>query len=124
MPITCMAASNLQKRKRVVRASVTKLNKHILELEGATDVDRVTDSARQLLTKLQTLDSDFKRIHFDLIDLIDEADPTTLDNEQAIFDKFDDDVHEYIVRLEALLKRAPVAPPTTPAVPPPLIEDH
>ena len=119
MPITYMAASNLRKRRGVVRASVTKLNERILELEGITDVNRIADSARQLLTKLQILDSDFKRIHFDLIDLIDEADTTTLENEQAVIDKFDDDVHERIVRLETLLKRAPVAPLTTPAVPPP-----
>ena len=111
-----MAASNLRKRRGVVRASVTRLNERIFELEGTTDVHHITDPAHQLLTKLQTLDSDFKKAHFDLIDLIDEADTTSLENEQAVINKFDDDVSDYTVRLEALIKRAPLA---TPVVPPP-----
>ena len=45
-----------------------------------------------MLTKLQTFDSDFRKSHFDLIDLIDETDTTALDTEQAVIDKFDDDV--------------------------------
>ena len=113
------AASNLRKR-RVSRSSVTKLNERITELENITDAYRVVDPARQMLTRLQTFDSDFKKSHFDLIDLIDETDTTALDIEQAVIDKFDDDVSSYTLRLEALVKRALAAPHiTAPVVPPP-----
>ena len=36
----------------------------------------------QLLTKLQTLDSDFRTVHLKLIDLINEANTEALDAEQ------------------------------------------
>ena len=109
-----MAASNLRKRRGVVRRSVTKLDERITELENTTDPLRIADPARQLLSKLQTFDTDFKKKHFDLIDLIDESDETTLEREQVVIDKFDDDIVNYTERLEALIKRAPVAPPTAP----------
>ena len=104
------AASNLRKRRGVSCSSVTKLNERITELENITDAHRVVDPARQMLTRLQTFDSDFKKSHFDLIDLIDETNTTALDIEQAVIDKFDDDVSSYTLRLEALVKRAPAAP--------------
>jgi len=69
-----------------------------------------------LLTKLQTLDSDFRRIHLELVDLIDEEDTEALDAEQGAIDKLDDDVSSLTVRLQALVEpatvtTAPVAPP-------------
>ena len=79
-------AANLRKRRGVVRRSVTRLNDRVSELEAAPGQPRTADHARQLLTKLQTLDSDFRRIHFELIDLIDEADTGALDTEQDTID--------------------------------------
>ena len=65
-------------------------------------------------------DSDFKKSHLDLIDLIDETDTTALDNEQAVINKFHDDVSSYTLRLKALIKHAPAVPHiTAPVVPPP-----
>ena len=95
------------------------MNERITELESITDASHVTEPACQLLTKLQTHDSEFRKAHFDLIDLIDEADTTSLDNEQAIIDKFDDDISNYAARLETLIKRAPVAPAAAATVAPP-----
>ena len=90
-----------------------------MELENITDAHRVVDPARQMLTKLQTFDSDFKKSHFGLIDMIDETDTTALDNEQAVIDKFHDDMSSYTLRLKAI-KHAPAAPHTTvPVAPPP-----
>ena len=42
------------------------------------------DHACQLLTKLQSLDGDFRKVYFELIDLVDEED--ALENEQATMD--------------------------------------
>ena len=88
-------------------------------MENITDAHRVVDPVRQMLTKLQTFDFDFKKSHFNLIDMIDETDTTELDNEQAVIDKFHD-VSSYTLRLEVLIKCAPAAPHTTaPVAPPP-----
>ncbi len=56
------------------------------------------------MTKLQSLDEEFRRLHFELIDLIDEED--TLETEQAIMDKHDDDFSTLTVRVQALLTPA------------------
>lgn len=109
-------AANLRKRRGVVRRSVTRLSDQISDLEATADELRTAEHARQLLTKLQTLDSDFRKIHFELIDLIDEENTEALDTEQGAIDKLDDDVFNLNARLEALLRPtmpvpAPVAPP-------------
>ena len=65
-------AANLCKRRGVLRASVSRLSARISELEGTSDQPRTVDHARQLLTKLQTLDADYRALHLQIIDLIDE----------------------------------------------------
>lgn len=86
-------AANLRKRRGVVRSSITRLGDRVSELEETPDQPRTPDRARQLLTKLQTLDSDFRTVHLELIDLIDEANTDALDAEQERLDKLDDDVN-------------------------------
>ena len=95
-----------------MRRSITRLTDRVSELEETTDQPRTPDHARQLLTKLQTLDSEFRTIHFQLIDLIDEANTEGLDAEQGRLDKLDDDVAGLTVRLEVLMN--PATPPTAP----------
>ena len=108
-------APNLRKRREVVRRSITRLGDHVSELEETADQPRTPNYAWQLLIKLQTLDSDFRTIHLELIDLIDEANTEALDAEQERLDKLDDDVSGLTVRLEALMN--PI-PPTAPVAPP------
>ena len=85
---------------------ITRLGDRVSELEATADQPRTPDRARQLLTKLQTLDSDFRTVHLELIDLIDEANTEALDAEQERLDKLDDDVSGLTVRLEALMNPA------------------
>ena len=66
------------------------------------------------MTKLQTLDSDFRTVHLELIDLIDEANTEALDADQERLDKLDD-VSGLTVRLEALMN--PATPPIAPVAP-------
>ena len=95
------SAANLRKRRGVVRASITRLGTRLGELEEASDQPRTAEHARQLFTKLQALDGDFRKLHFELIDLTDDAD--TLEAEQATMDRHDDDVSTLSVRLQVLL---------------------
>ncbi len=92
-----------RKRRGVVRASITCLGPHLRELQDTSGQPRTFDHARQLLTKLQSLDEEFRRLHFELIDLINEDD--TLETEQATMDKHDD-VFTLTVRVRALLTPA------------------
>ena len=81
---------NLRKRRGVVRGSITRLATRLRELEEITDQPRTADHASQLLAKLESLDGEFKAIHFEIIDLIDESED--LEKEQTVLDKHDDDV--------------------------------
>ena len=84
----------------------------VSELEETSDQPHTPDHARQLLTRLQSLDGDFQRLHFELIDLIDEKDTDTLETEQDIVDKHADDVSA-IVCLQALSTPTDVVVPPT-----------
>lgn len=75
-------AANLRKRRGYLRASVTRLAGRVTELEGTRDQPRNADHARQLLSKLQTLDADYRALHLEIIDLIDEKEVEALEAEQ------------------------------------------
>ena len=109
-------AANLRKRRGVVRGSITRLSDRVAELEGTPGQPRNVHRARQLLAKLQTLESDYKTIHLQIVDLINEEDNDALDAEQARLDTLDDDVSGLALRLEAMI--APTQPdvPDTPAL--------
>ena len=96
------ALSNLRKRRAVVRVSITKLGNRLRDLEESPKEQGVSDRARQLAAKLDTLDADFKTLHFQIVDLIDERAPE-LDTEQDTLDKHDDDVTGLSVRVQQLI---------------------
>ena len=79
-------ASNLCKRRGVLRASITSITRlggRLTELEGTVDQPRTADYARQLVNKLQSIESDFKKLHYEIIDLIDEEDADAMETEQT-----------------------------------------
>ena len=80
----------------VERASVIKLCICLRELEGTAEQPDTPDHAKQLITKLEGLVSDFKS---KVIDLIKAEDEEALSREQDIYDKQDDDVTSLMVRL-------------------------
>ena len=69
--------------------------------EETSEHPRTPDHAHQLLTKLQSLDEDFKRHHFELTDIVDGDD--NLEKEQTVLNKHDNDVTSLLVRLQTLL---------------------
>ena len=95
-----------------MRRSITQLDERISELEGTPDQPRTDHHTRQLLSKLLVLDSDYKRIHLQIVDLIDESNTEALNAKQEHIDKLDDDVSGFAVRLESL--SSPDAPHTPP----------
>ena len=91
----------LRKRRGVARASVTRLDKRLKDLEATRDQPGVNDRAKQLAAKLEGLEHDFKTSHLQLIDLIDDEDE--LEQEQEFLDHHDDDVASLTVRLQKLM---------------------
>ena len=95
--------SALRRKRGVVRASITRLNNRLTEVEEMLDREEAKRHAQRLSTRLNTLDGEFKTQHFDIIAAINESDADTLTAEQATMDKHDDDVDALTVRIETLL---------------------
>ena len=92
--------SKLRRRRGVAKASITRIESRLTDLEGDPDRPNVRDSARQMLAKLKEHDADFKTIHLTLIDLTD--DDEILITEQSTLDEHDDLVAALTVRIMAL----------------------
>ena len=100
------AVSNVRKKRGVVRRSVTVLGTRLAELEESSRREDVGQHAQQLSDRLRTLNSDFKSLHFELIELIDEGEEDVLTEEQTVMDKHDQDVDSFTIRIKRLLDRA------------------
>ena len=105
--------TKLRKRRGVVRASITRLGTRLKELDDTADQPRTSEHARQLLVKLKSLDEEFRGLHYEIIDLIDEGGEDVIEAEQVILDKHDDDVATLTVRLESLSTAAVASTPDT-----------
>lgn len=64
--------STVKKRRGVVRASMTRLATKLRDLKGMTDQPSTPDLVQAMTQKLNTLDAEFRKYHFELIDLIDD----------------------------------------------------
>lgn len=97
-------AKTLRKRRGVVRASVTRLEKRLNGLEIAPGGPGVSVGAKQLADKLEVLDADFRGLHLQLVDLPDES--GELEGEQDTLDKHDDDITDLSVQLQQLIVKS------------------
>ena len=86
------ALSNLHRKRGVSRSSVTRLGNRLRELKSDPEAAGISDRAKQPLAKLDEADSDFKSLHYQLLDLIDESDDEALKKEQDILDQHEDAV--------------------------------
>ena len=90
----------MSSEESIVRKSVTRLGTRLRELEETADQPGSADHVAQLVARLDGLESEFKSIHFQVIDAEDEK---SLDKEQEYLDKYDDDLTSIKVRLCRLL---------------------
>ena len=99
--------STNRKRRGVVRASITRLDGRISELEGKPELSSADRrSAQTLLVKLNELDTDFKSYHFCIVDLTEEE---SLDAEQTILDEHDDRIVNLFTCLQQLVCEVPAS---------------
>ena len=82
-----------RRRSGAIRGSITSIQKQITEFEAlaeAADLSNVDRLAiEHLLQKLEKSDASFKEFHFEVLDLIDEAEQ---EDKQAILDEHDNKV--------------------------------
>lgn len=99
-----MSTATTDRRKRgVVKRSIANLNKRLIELEASTEApDEVHCHAQRLQDRLQALDTEFRSLHYQIVESIDESEKETIDTEQATLDKHDTDVDSYSVRIHQL----------------------
>ena len=76
------------------------------ELERIDPSPEVAKLATGILKKLQGLDEDFQKIHFEILEHIEEDDEASLGNEQEIFSTHDDRMEAYYKRVKTLIKSA------------------
>ena len=101
----------LRRRRGVVRASITRLTTRLRELESKTDQPDTVARAQQLSSKLNGLDTDFKVIHLQIIDLVSKDED--LVTEQDILDNHEDKVASLSFSFQQLCGSSPT-PPVTP----------
>ena len=82
--------STLRKRRGVVRASITRLKTRVTELERVIDDPSTLEASKQVLSKLEVLDGEFKVAHLSIVDLTENED--SLYTEQDTLDTHDDEV--------------------------------
>ena len=97
--------SKLRKRRAVVCRSITCLSNGLRDLEATPDRDGVMDRAQQSIIKIGSLEKEFKTIHLEIVDLIDDRDTAAHEKEQETLDKLDDDVASITIRLQQLVAK-------------------
>ncbi len=106
------ALSTARKRRGVVRASITRLDTRVAELEDKSELSAEDKlSAQQLLQRVNALDVEFKTYHYTVVDLVDEG---SEEGEQIVLDQNDDKIASLTVRIRRLI--SPVLTSTTPPI--------
>lgn len=88
---TSRALFSLKKKTGIVRRSVTRLVNTLKALETTPDAPGVLDQAKQLVTKLEGFDKDFRSIYYEIVDLFEEN-SEDLEKEHEVLDKHEDDI--------------------------------
>lgn len=94
--------SSLRKKRGIVKRFITRLVNTLKTLEVNPKAPGVTDQAKQLVTKLEGFDKDFRSIHYGIVDLFEE-DSEDLEKEHEVLDKHEDDVTATSLRLQKLI---------------------
>ena len=85
--VPTLSIASLRKRRGVVRASVTRTGAWLKDLEDTKDHPDTPAHAQLLIAKLESLDVDFKNLHLQIVDLLDDEEQ--LEREQLVLDSHD-----------------------------------
>ena len=70
--IPTLSIASLCKRRGVVCASVTRTGAQLKDLDDTKDHPDTPAHAQLLIAKLESLDIDFKNLHLQIVDLLDD----------------------------------------------------
>ena len=82
--VPTLSIASLRKRGGVVRASITRTGARLNDLEDTKDHPDTPACAQLLIVKLESLDVDFKNLHLQIVDLLDDEE---LEREQLVLCK-------------------------------------
>ena len=92
--------SPARKFRGITRAIITRLEAQISKLEDKPEITCSNSVIIQAYTeRLNSLDSDFKKHHFHIIELVNEEDLETLEREQGQLDNDEDKLTNMMDRL-------------------------
>ena len=94
--------TSLRRKRGVIKRSITRLVNNLSTLEVSSDDAATVDHAKQLITKLEGFDKDFRSVHFEIVDLFGEEESEDLEKEHEVLDKHEDDVTAALLRLQKL----------------------
>lgn len=80
------ALTSLQRKRGVIKRSITCLVNTLKTLEATADAPGVVDHAKQLVTKLEDFDKDFCSVHFEIVDLFREGESEDLEKEHEVLE--------------------------------------
>ena len=100
--------ANIKKRRGVVRSSLTKLATKTGEIESSESALK-RERAERAMTRLSSLEKEFRTLHYQLIDQLDEEEDLLA--QQEVLDQAEEDIATLGFRLSQLTKSAT---PTTP----------
>ena len=96
------AIPSITKRRGVIRSSITRLANRLSVIESKPPNSDMCGAAQQTLQRLNDLQAEFKVLHFELIDLIEEE--KVLEKEQEIFDTVDEQVDDTKIRIKKIIR--------------------
>ena len=90
-----------RRRRGFHRGSLTRLVKKLTELESRTSDPTAQNTAKQLQKNLENTDTEFKRQHLALLDLLET--PEDLEKEQTIFEEFEANLDDCLARISRVI---------------------
>ena len=100
--------TDLRRKRGNVRSSITRIRTRLRTLQEKEDKSDISNHARQMSQRLDTLSSKFKEIHYSIVAQLESEDELT--REQANLDETDDEVAQLLVEIEILAQPPSISP--------------
>ena len=96
-------SSEARRKRGFVRRSITNLGKRLTDLKVWTDKTEAYHHAQCLFARLETLDTEFKAVQYEIVSAINESDEESIAAEQEALDRHDKDLNALSVPIQQLL---------------------
>lgn len=101
--LATMSLSDLKRKRGVFKRSVTRLGNDLKTLESTPGDPGIVDHAKQLITRLEAYDKDFRAAHFDIVELLEE-DSDDFEKEDEVLGAHEGNITSLLLRLQKIVK--------------------